>query len=184
MAGKTIDAVTTITDLHPTTLQAMDIEPDPRVTGRSLVPLLTGETKSVREGCLFGYFNRGLYCTDGRWMLCKDVADADAESYLYGVNFDAPFWSGPEKQLDLQAGPWEAGDFIPHAGRLVFRRPAQPPWGAGKDYDALIDLSEDYECANNQWDTNPDQRQRMLDLMRAQMKENDFPEEHYKRLGL
>jgi hypothetical protein len=187
LEGKTCAALSTTLDLHPTLLEAMDIEPDPRVQGRSLAPVLRAEAAGARQACLYGYFGRGQYCTDGRWLLCKgDAGHSDARLYAYGVHFDATYWSGPRSQVKLQEGPWEAGDFLPHAGRPVFRRLLRKGGRGGPrdESDSLFDLSADYACENNLWDSLPAERERMLAQMRREMREAGFPEEHWPRLGL
>ncbi|OPZ23082.1 MAG: Arylsulfatase [candidate division BRC1 bacterium ADurb.BinA364] len=179
--GAACAALTTTMDLHPTALEAMGVAADPRVRGRSLAPLLEGRVEKVRESAIYGYFGRGVYCTDRR-----SPAGSSAPLYQYGVHFDAPHWNGPEQQVKLQEGVWEAGDFLSHAGRPVFRKRVRQGSAAGSvhDPDSLFDLEADPQCEANAWEEAIEPRERLLGLLRAEMAAADFPEEHYARLGL
>lgn len=177
------DALTTTVDLHATVLETMGQTPASSCHGRSLLPLLRGQADSVRGAVMFGWWGRGFYATDGRWLVCK-APEAETPKFQYGT------WLG-EKHTGLRSEPFDryaeatSGPFMPHIDLPVYRIPADglAYASADADTDALFDLAEDPACARNQWD-QLDQRHAALAMLQAQMRWHAVPQEHYQRLNL
>ncbi len=187
--GGTCDALTTSVDLHATIAAAFGVTPSHVTHGRSLVPLLGGEVRSVRDWAIGGVFGNWVQVTDGRRKYARGaVAD----------NFPLSTWSNrwstmpthvrglvemppPDDRAVLDRMP---GSTIP-----VIRQPYQPGdalpfWASG----ACIDRHHLYDI-----DIDPDERENrvgesvedeMIDLLRTALVELEAPAEQFARLGL
>jgi len=56
-------------DIFPTTLEALGLKVPENIHGKSLIPLLKGETEKIRDTALFGHFNTSCNITDGEYVL-------------------------------------------------------------------------------------------------------------------
>jgi arylsulfatase A-like enzyme len=58
------NALTTSVDIFATLCDVFGVEPEHRTHGKSLVPLLTGEAKAIREWALLGVWGREVHIVD------------------------------------------------------------------------------------------------------------------------
>ncbi len=93
--GGTIDALTTNVDLHATLCDIFDVASAHNTHGVSLVPLLTGQSTSVREWALSGVYGKWVQVADGR----RKYARAPE-----GDGFPMAMWSNRWSTMPLPAG--------------------------------------------------------------------------------
>jgi arylsulfatase A-like enzyme len=187
--GGVCEALTTSVDLHATLAQVFGVSPAHRTHGRSLVPLLTGESASVREWAVGGVFGNWVQVTDGRLKYARAPV---------GDNFPLSMWSNrwstmpvhvrgvvelppPDHRAVLDRMP---GSLIP-----VIRQPFQagdalPFWvsGASVGKHHLYDVDLDPHEAENR--VGEAVEREMIDLLHTALADVEAPGEHLTRLGL
>jgi arylsulfatase A-like enzyme len=95
--AKTVDSIVQHVDFAPTFLELAGIEKPPEMQGKSLLPVLRGETETHRE---VAYVNQGL------WQAKRALV---TESWKYTRCIDEGFWPCPKEELyDLSRDPGEA----------------------------------------------------------------------------
>lgn len=188
--GGTCDALTTNVDLFATIADVFDAEVGHRTHGRSIVPLLTGESAQIRDWAIGGYFGNWVQVTDGRHKYVRGAV---------GDNFPLSMWSNrwstmpvhiPGFDVSLPAPDGRAYlDSMPGTDVPVIRQPFQsgdrlPFWAssAGVDRHFLFDLDVDPDEQENR--AAESSSAAMMDMLRAALDEVDAPDEQLVRLGL
>lgn len=172
--GQRRRALTTAVDLMPTLLALHGVQAPGDLHGKSLLPLLKGDTP-LRDGALFGYFGRELNVTDGRYTYCRAPRPG---SLVYRYTTD--LWRlAPALRAQAEPGLFLRGSRgIPH-----FRVRHDPePYFNQAEGDLLHDLERDPAQAVPLKD--PALERRLAELMIRCLRDADAPEEHYARLGL
>lgn len=188
--GATCDALTTNVDLHATIAEVFGAEPAHRTNGRSLVPLLTGETDSVREWAIGGVFGNWVQVTDGRHKYARAPE---------GDGFPLSMWSNRWSTMPLPVAG--AGglprpdhratlDYLPGSSVPVIRQPFEPGdqlpfWVNGgriAGQHHLYDLDVDPDEGENRVGERIEAE--LTDLLRTALDELDAPAEQAVRLGL
>jgi arylsulfatase A-like enzyme len=170
--GRGIDALTSTVDLHATIAELAGIAAEPP-HGSSLVPLLAGGT-SPRGALLYGTFGQGVCCTDGEWTLFKSPVGGPL--YAYSSHLVKSL------VVDTLSAPVAHGHFVAHA--------AFPQWQIPTDVrplsdeDFLFHRPSDPGQERNLWEERPDQRERMLRILRDLVVSEGAPSEQFSRLGL
>jgi len=186
-AGSVCDALTCTVDLHATVLDALGQPVSEHCHGRSLLPLLEApRSDTIRDDVLYGWWGRGFYWTDGRYLLCKGP-ESDGPLYQYGTDFGEKWVGIKGHRFDrYNDGDCETGRFLPHTDRAVYRVPCDGlAYGNPRgDFDALFDLAADPQCRTNRYAKDRELRETCLDKLRDAMRELAVPEEHMQRLGL
>ncbi len=186
----TISALTTNVDINATLYDVFAVEPGQRSHGRSMVPLLTGEAKSIREWALAGIYGRWVHVLDGRRKYARGpVSEDNLPLSMWSNRWSTmPVHSMPNLRLPM---PDENAylDFMPESSIPVIRQPFRPGdmlpyWCAGQrpNWHCLYDLDNDPDEAENLLGT-PAERE-MIDLLRAALDEIDAPAEQLERLGV
>lgn len=177
--GRSIAALTSTVDLFATLLEAGGGKLPDRTHSRSLLPLVASERVDHRPALLYGTFGQGICCTDGEWTLFKSpVGDGPLLSYSSLLR------SSPSHGLllDRFLSPTGSGRFIPGVPLPQWRMPVEGRVLSRDDF--LFNRAADPQQTENLWETEPDQRRRMLDLLRSLLAEEGAPSEQYDRLGL
>lgn len=188
--GKRSDALTTTVDLYPTILElagAPAPNPDGPGMGQSLVPLLTGKQKKVRDCALYGWFGDRVNYTDGRYTYLRAPVRSDRGPVaMYSLRWStAPWWNLP----DPKSARMTFGQFLPWTDMAVgrmeltvpeFTRTANQSPDVGRHL--LFDLQEDPGQERNLAGTplERDMAARLADAMRG----CHAPPEQFVRLGL
>lgn len=182
------DALTTAVDIHATIADIYDVTPEHRTHGRSLVPVITGESTGVREHLLTGMWGQGVQVVDAETRYGRaPVAD----------NRPLAMWSNRWSTMPMPAFPSMK---LPRPDRRatldhlfgsdvpVIRQPFDPGdpvpfWGARPPADSILyDLDGDpMETANL---VGGGREKQALDLLRAALDDVDAPKEQYERLGI
>ena len=162
-AGRDVAAMTSLTDLAPTFLAAAGVEPPAVMTGKNLLPLLSGEVKPGRPfvvlgrerhtpaqkmPSLDGYPSRALRSDD--WLL---ILNLDATRWPAGVPAGATH--PMSRHADCDNGPTKSrifDDRETEAGARFYalcfgKRPAVELYNARTDPDQITNLAADPQHA-------------------------------------
>ena len=183
-----ISALTTTVDIHATLLDIFGCEAKHRVHGKSLVPLLTEQTSSIREYALAGYWGREVHVIDKQWKYARGpVGDNEPLSMWSNRWSTMPVRALPDLRLPL---PDERAtlDRMPGSTVPVIRQPFRqgdmlPYWAIGSFSGShLYDLENDpHEERNLVGDRREQDR---LELLRAALQDIEAPSDQFERLCL
>jgi arylsulfatase A-like enzyme len=187
-AARNIDALTTSVDISATLAEIFGVAMQHRTHGKSLVPLLTGASTSVREHALQGYWGRQVQVTDGAVKYGRAPVDGNMPLAMWSNRWSTMPISVPVGYRMPRPDRRAKLDFMPGSDVPVIRQPFQagdmlPFWAMGKPpQTTLFDISEDpAESANRIGDPL---EKRATEMLRAALEEVDAPPEQYERLGL
>ena len=166
-------------DLGPTLLELFGLELTPDMLGRPLAATIADD-KPVREAAIFGNHGDQVNVTDGRYVYMRSPVEAD-NSPLFNYTLMPYHVSSPYSVAELtQAELVDSFSFT--KGCQLLRMPAETAHAQNSYGNLLFDLEQDPGQRSSL--TDPQQEQRMADLMRALMRDCDAPAEQYRRLGL
>ena len=101
--GRVIDAFVSLTDIAPTFLEAAGSKPIAAMTGRSLLPLLRGETQPGRDHV---FIERERHANVRRGDLSYPVRAIRTQEYLYIRNFRPDRWPAGDPERYFSVGPF------------------------------------------------------------------------------
>ena len=162
-----VSALTTAVDIYPTVLEVLDAD-SAAPHGRSLLPLVRGESGGEREAVVYGTFGCGATLTDG--------------NYTYHTGWDADRELNQYTAFMLDPAPGAVGGrFIPGVGCPVWKIPRA---SAAPVAELLFNRVNDPAQDENVLSERPDIRERMRALLRHEMEREGVPDEQYDRLNL
>jgi hypothetical protein len=190
------DALTQNIDLFPTILESLGVEAQNLrnpIHGRSLLPLLQGETPPWRETVIYGMFGRQVNLCDGRYTYFRSAVRPDntpLSVYTAMPSTINHYWD-PEHLGDIRL--IEAGRFLSWTEYPVFKIPNTITRLSDFSHDfkkrdeivahsLLFDLKMDPEQEHPLDD--PAIEQEMCRKLRLVMEAHDSPEEQFERLGI
>ncbi|MCP4626373.1 MAG: sulfatase-like hydrolase/transferase [bacterium] len=105
-AGRRFDALVETTEVFPTILDFLDVRPPPRVHGKSLLPLMAGETESIRDYAYMGYYKQSWRINDHDWSFMMYL-DRKTPAELYHLSDDPReknnvIAQNPSKAMELE----------------------------------------------------------------------------------
>ena len=184
----TTSALTTSVDIFATLCDLFGVTPEHRTHGKSLLPLITGEAREVREYALTGVWGREVNLVDQE---CKYTRAPE------GQNFPLSMWSNRWSTMPVVSRsnirlpkPDERAvlDHMPGTKVPVIRQPFRPGdllpfWAYGSFsgnhlYRPGNDPAEDENLAGS-----PIERE-MADKLRQALQEMEAPEDQFERLGM
>ncbi len=173
--GGVISELTSTVDLFATVLGAAEAPPQNATHSRSLLPLLAENESTAREALLYGSFGQGLCCTDGEWTLIKSPESGRPLHYYSSMIFKS-------LQIKTVSSPNGHGYFIPNVELPQWRVPVNVRPRSQDNF--LFNRKEDPEQSRNLWSEEPNQRERMLEIVRELLAQEGAPPEQHLRLGL
>lgn len=174
--GKAVPALTSTVDLFPTILQTAGTPATEHPHGRSVLPLLQSAGKGkLREALLYSTFGQGVCATDGEWTIFKSPEHDGPLCYYSTAIFRS-------QDANTIAPPADCGYFIPHVGVPQWQVPVSIRPLSRENF--LFNRIEDPRQANNLWEANPGQWERMLGVLGDLLSAEGCPPEQYERLGL
>lgn len=184
------DTLTTTVDLFATIADVFDVEPQHRTHGRSLAPVLQGDTSGVRDWVLTGIWGREVHVTDGRLKYARAPAAGNRPLSMWSNRWSTmiPIPDMPELRLprpDQRARL----DHMPGTQVPVIRQPFAPedptPYWAWGDFtgDHLYDLGEDPDEEHN-LASDSKAAVNAAELLRAALQTVEAPDDQFHRLGL
>ena len=163
-----IGALTTAIDLYPTILEMLGAPDAKAPHGRSLMPLLKGETGAHRDAVVYGWFGCGAMIT--------------TEDYSYFTSWDngVPLYWYTAGYMTPKPGI-TGGNFIPGVDTPVWKVPMEgQPVYPELLYDRKADPGQTVNLAG--------EKQEIVKMMKARlaalMREQGVPEEQFARLRL
>jgi arylsulfatase A-like enzyme len=188
VAPRSVDALTTSVDVFATLAELFGVSVRQRTHGRSLLPLLRGEARSVRDWALAGVYGRQVSLFDGRWNYARGPAGANAPLSLWSNRWSTmPVHRVPGLRLPL---PDERAvlDRMPGSRVPVIRQPFRegdllPFWSIGTPpgnhlWDVAEDPGEDRDRAGEPVEKDLEEK------LRAALRELEAPDDQLLRLGL
>ena len=188
VAAGTNDALTTGVDLFATLADVFGVTPSHRTHGRSLVPLLTGEQRSIRDWALAGVWGREVHVIDGQHKYARAPVGDNAPISMWSNRWSTmPVHGYPtirlpdpddRASLDRMPGttipvirqPFVAGDLLPYwAGRK---------FSGNHLYDLRLDPAEEENRSGTK------EEKAMADLLHEALTVVEAPKDHFERLGL
>lgn len=183
-----ISALTTAVDVFATLADLFGVVPLHQTHGKSLIPLINGEAKSLREWLLCGVWGREVHVVNER------IKYARAPS---GENAPLSLWSNRWSTMPIHAAPGVRLpppddraflDKMPASKIPVIRQPFDPsdslPYWAmgGFRGNYLFDLESDPAEDRNLAGSNSENE--AADLLRAALDSVEAPGDQYRRLGI
>jgi arylsulfatase A-like enzyme len=183
-----VDALTTNVDICATLADIFGVELKHRIHGRSLLPLVAGRARSIREWALAGVWGREVHLIDRDFKYARAPAGANAPLSLYSNR-----WSTMPVHLDpglRMPDPDERAvlDRMPGSHIPVIRQPFRagdmlPFWALGKfSGNYLYKVSEDPAEERNL--AGGAAERRAADALRAALDEIEAPRDQLARLVL
>jgi arylsulfatase A-like enzyme len=186
--SRSVEALTTSVDLCATLLDLFDARVPQRTHGRSLLPLLRGETERVRDWALSGVWGREVHWIDGRTKYARGPVGRNEPLSMWSNRWSTmPVHALPQLRLPL---PDERAvlDRMPGSKVPVLRQPfvagdMLPYWAMGVEHRTLLfDLDDDPEEERSLTGT-PAERD-VAEALRAALVELEAPDDQLARLGL
>ncbi len=183
-SGNRMNNLTCAVDINATVRDILGIGVPDCSHGESLLPLLSGTGSFLREEVLYGWWGKGFYWTDGRYLLCK-APEKDGPLYQYGTNLGEKHIGLKNQYFDRYENA-QMGKFLPHTDRPVYRVPSDGMAYSSKDadFDALFDMQLDPQCEHNLYFEDVEQREACTRRLIKYMHKIEVPHEHFERLGL
>jgi arylsulfatase A-like enzyme len=181
-------ALTTNVDLHATLLDVFGASSSHRTHGRSLVPLIEGTARSLRDCALAGYWGREVHWIDGERKYARAPAQANFPLSIWSNRWSTmPVHRAPQLRLpppDARASLARMpGSAIPVLRQPFLAGDALPFWALGPFsgnhlYDLANDPAEQRNLAGR-----PEER-RAEEALREALIALEAPAEQLERLGL
>ncbi len=186
--ARSVDALTTSVDLFATLAELFDVRVPQRTHGRSLLPLIRGETTWVRDWLLCGVWGREVHLVDGRTKYARGPVGANEPLSLWSNRWSTmPVPRLP--QLRLPPPDDRATlDRMPGSKVPVLRQPFRqgdglPYWALGTPsrselYDLADDPGEERDLCGTSLELAAAEK------LRAALLEVEAPGDQLERLGL
>jgi arylsulfatase A-like enzyme len=183
-----VDALTTSVDVFATLCDLFGVSVRQRTHGRSLLPLVRGQARAVREWVLAGIYGRQVSLFDGRWNYARGPAGANAPLSLWSNRWSTmPVHRLPDLRLPL---PDERAvlDHMPGSRVPVIRQTFRegdllPFWSlATPPGHHLWDVAEDPGESRDLAGTPVEKE--LEEKLRAALRGVEAPADQYLRLGL
>jgi N-sulfoglucosamine sulfohydrolase len=121
-AGRTVDALVSLTDLAPTFLEAAGQKPRPEMTGRSFLAAITGDAFHARDAV---FLERERHANVRQGDKSYPIRAIRTDRYLYVRNVRPDLWPAGDPQLWFAVGPF--GDIDPGPSKdVVTTRQSEP----------------------------------------------------------
>ncbi len=187
-APRDVDALTASVDLHATIGDLFGATVEHPTHGRSLLPVIEGEARSVRELALFGYWGRHVGVTDGRHRYLRGCGEENLPLSVWSnrwstmpTSFPGTRLPRPDRRARLETmpgtdvpvlcQPFEAGDRLPF-------------WAAGPapSDSLLFDTVEDPGERENRVGTAAEHE--LVDALAAELRAIGAPGDLLERVGV
>lgn len=182
--GQRIAALTQTVDIFSTIIDAAGgtIPPETRHS-KSILPTIETSARH-RSELVYGTFGQGVCITDGEWTLFCSPKDG-FPLYAYSTMISRPLIV--DNPVDGRVGamppaPVDQGNFDPTVPYPMWKVPITIDPRTRENF--LFNRARDPEQTRNLWDKEPEERDRMLALLRQCLDDEGCPPEQLSRLGL
>ncbi|MXX90479.1 MAG: sulfatase-like hydrolase/transferase [Boseongicola sp. SB0677_bin_26] len=184
-APRRVSGLTRTVDLFATIIEAAGAKlTTANRHSRSLLPMVTSGAPSPRDAVLYGIFGQGVCATDGTWTILKSP-EPDMPLYLCSTAICRPLIvdSPVDGRLSKPPNkPVDQGCFDPSVELPMWQIPITVDPRSDESFQ--FNRSEDPGQEENLWESHPEQRVRMLVLVRALLDGEGCPPAQLARLGL
>jgi arylsulfatase A-like enzyme len=194
--GKTVDGFVSLADLAPTFLETAGLKPLPEMTGKSLLPLLTGKTQSGRD---MVFVERERHANVRKGDLSYPARAVRTMEFLYIRNFRPDRWPAGDPEKWKAVGPFGDCDGSPSKEfllghrdepefakyfQLAFaKRPAEELYDLSKDLHQIINVADRAEYAATKTKLRATLDRWMTDTKDPRATSDDDPWDHYPYFG-
>ena len=175
-------------DLHATLASVFGAEVKHTAHGRSLEPLIRGESTSVRDWLLTGVWGREVQLVTDDWRYTRGPVGANAPHSMWSNRWSTmPVASRPDVRLPLPDSRASL-DYMPGSTVPVIRQPFRegdllPFWAYAAQYETIMfHRGEDPDETVNRIGDAP--AHDAEELLRAALVSVSAPSEQFVRLGL
>ncbi len=191
LEARSIDALTTSVDIFATLCDIFAVTPEYATHGKSLLPLLSGEAREIRDYALTGVWGREVNLVDSECKYTRAPADANS-------NFPLSMWSNRWSTMPVHRADSDVKlprpddraylDRMPGSRVPVIRQPFQPgdmvPYWAAARFSGnhLYRPGHDPVEAENLAGTPLDRE--LADKLRQALQQVSAPDDQFERLGL
>jgi arylsulfatase A-like enzyme len=187
-APGTNPALTTSTDIHATLAAVFGVDVPHVSHGRSLAPLINGESSSVRDWLLTGVWGREVQLVTDEWRYTRGPQGDNAPHSMWSNRWSTmPVPSRPDVRMPMPDARASL-DYMPGSTVPVIRQPFRagdllPFWAYAAEYQTIMfHRGEDPdETVNRIGDAVARDAE---ELLRAALTEVGAPSEQFERLGL
>lgn len=192
-------AVTQNIDMFPTILEYFGGQTDMldySIHGKSIMPVLKGQTDKVHDGVIFGYYGKQVGYTDGEYVYIRAAKDAtNRPLYLYtAVPSILRQYLGAEDAVNKEDyNKIEIGRFLKWTDYPVYKFPADIISfnNPSQEFSKRSEYNEDTMLFNIKADylqrepiSDEVLEAEFIQKLKVKMAECDSPEEQHDRLGL
>jgi arylsulfatase A-like enzyme len=118
-SGTSVSALVSLADIAPTILDGLGLPPIPAMTGRTLLPLLRGDSQADRDHV---FVERERHANVRRGDLSYPVRAIRTNEYLYVRNLRPDRWPAGDPETYVAVGPFGDIDGGPSKSLLLDRR--------------------------------------------------------------
>ena len=173
--GQPVTALTSTVDLYATTLEVSGAS-IPNLHSKSLIPHLMGGHSDSREALIYGTFGQGVCCTDGTWSIFKSPGPGNQPLFAYSCGIFNSL------TVDTVHKPVASGLFLENVDLPQWQIPVQVEPLSIENF--LFNRIDDPHQTTNHWESEPAEKQRMLDLLAKILEQEGIPAEQWVRLEL
>jgi hypothetical protein len=188
VAPVAVDALTTSADIHATLVELFGVQVEHRTHGRSLLPVIAGRARAVREHVLSGVWGREVHLIDDRFKYARAPAGDNAPLSMWSNRWSTmPVHAMPALKLPRPDGR-AVLDRMPGSTVPVIRQPFRhgdvlPFWalgsfGGNRLYNVRDDPAEEENLAGGALEKG------LAERLRAALTEIEAPDDQFVRLGL
>ena len=183
--GKRVGGLTQTVDIFASVIEAAGGDlPEENRHSVSFLPLIKSTNDKTHGAILYGTFGQGVCVTDGDWTLFRSPIEGKP-LYNYSTMIARPLIV--DNPVDGRVGaaparPVDQQEFDPTIPYPLWKMPITIDPRTHEHF--LFNRSEDPGQTRNLWESEPQQRDRMLALMRALLEQEGYPPEQLERLGL
>jgi arylsulfatase A-like enzyme len=185
-----VEALTTSVDIFATLCDIFALEPEHRIHGRSLLPLLRGETSRVRDHLLTGVWGREVNVVNREFKYTRAPAGSE--------NFPLSMWSNRWSTMPVHSAAGEVRmpppderaylDRMPGSRVPVIRQPFQPgdllPYWAYGRFSGNHLYRPDRDPLEEENLAGTGAEREAAGLLREALLAIDAPDDQFVRLGL
>jgi arylsulfatase A-like enzyme len=188
IAPSTNDALTTSTDIHATIAEIFGTTIKHTAHGKSLVPVLSEETTSVRDWLLTGVWGREVQLVTNEWRYTRGPQGKNMPQTMWSNRWSTmPIGSMPDFKMPMPDNR-AVLDYMPGSTVPVIRQPFRegdmlPFWAYAKQYETIMfNRAEDPDETVNRIDDSI--AKEAEELLRVALHSVDAPSEQFERLAL
>ena len=182
--GRRVSHLSQTVDVFSTLIEASGgTPPDSTRHSISMLPVVLEDTP-IRDALTYGTFGQGVCVTDGTWTLFKAPVEGEP-LFAYSTMITRPLIV--DNPVDGRVGampppPVDQGYYDPSVPYPLWKLPITIDPRTYENF--LFNREDDPNQDMNLWDRSPEERDRMLSILRKLLDDEGYPSEQMSRLGI